>query len=543
MIPRMFLNKEPTQFNQNPSQLDYVEIPKIPPQIHFKSLHKNKDGIYCLLDDNQIKQLLNLNLPDGKYTKNKAPIKDIPYNIISIEEELYIIYPTVIGKGAFGEVRVAQSLRSGEWYVEKRITLDEEALKSKNKSVEQALKEIEDEHHILMRLGFSQTLFSEQKFGKRKSKSKGTQYLMLMKYANGVPLSDLIENETYRGEGELFLTDPLLASETRLAIVGSILREARRIIDVKNIIHADIKPENIIIDINNLLASYIDYGMAFRVDKNGKQYKTKIPVGTMLYLPNEILVDLHKIVHENASDVELSYDEKSMVYALGVTIARLFNLYFTSDFYRDSISFNTKINQDLLANPVDQNPYIDLYNYNDSIEEEFRKQLIDLLNGMLQKDAHKRYSLMEAISQFQQIKDAYFIKHSKDNIVVSVVNVEDYIKLDEPKKIEFLKKLKMSEVWLIDTGKPKDMTVYMAVRSDVENLFHRIRAQEKIDHIETPEMIIPLVAGDKVFFGETVKVAKHKLQCYLRDRLSEDYSRNLTPASSKEIIPSNTKGF
>lgn len=545
MIPRTFFNTQLGKSAQSQTSADFMIIPAVPPQIPFKDLHRNKDGTYCLLDDKQVNLLLNLNLPDGKYTKNKAPIKGIPYNIISMDEELYIIYPKVIGKGAFGEVRIAQNLRSGEWYVQKRIDLNEEALKSKNKTIEQALKEIKDEHHILMRIDSSPRLSSKGFIGERESKHKGKQYLMLMKYAYGVPLNDIIDCESERGNSQLFLTDPLLSAETRLAIVGSILREARRIIEMNDIIHADIKPENIIIDINKLLAKYIDFGMAYGVDTKDKTHKTKNPAGTSLYLPRDILLKIHEAQDKNDPDIEFIYDEKTMVYALGVTLARLFNLFFVDDFFRDSISFNSKVNQNLLAEPCNDNPYIDLYIYNDSIEEEFRKRLIALFKKMLDNDNVKRPTLHEAITDFQKIKDDYIKEHPTDIIKVSIVNVNDYIKLDDSKKDEFLKSLKMGEVWLIDTGTPKETTVYISVRNDIENFFHRMRTKELIetpanDETEntTPQkVIIPLLVGDKIFFGETASAAKKKLQQYLHDRLTEDYSRHLTPASSKEIRP------
>ena len=98
----------------------------------------------------------------------------------------------------------------------------------------------------------------------------------------------------------------------QICVLISNMVKGLSLIHSNNIVHRDIKPDNILIDINTLKIKYIDFGLA--CDKNNRDSSCDIVVGTPIY------IDPYYIENKNTDLIKVDY------WGLGYTIFEIFFL-------------------------------------------------------------------------------------------------------------------------------------------------------------------------------------------------------------------------
>ena len=186
----------------------------------------------------------------------------------------YKIWMDHIGKGAFGEVRKALHLESGEFRAVKIIYKHECEVEEQNKIIREVdiLRKL-DHPNIIKIYEF----FEDSKF-----------MYIIMELAQDGELFDKIENVHHFSERK--------AAEIFLQILSGV-----NYLHKNNIVHRDLKPENILFD--NEILKIVDFGTSKVYTQKKKMNECH---GTPYYIAPEVLNE--------------SYDEKCDVWSCGVIL-------------------------------------------------------------------------------------------------------------------------------------------------------------------------------------------------------------------------------
>lgn len=112
------------------------------------------------------------------------------------------------------------------------------------------------------------------------------------------PLHDLLKSDQQ---------NPLLTVEKRIQLTKNLIRALNEQLQDNRIVHCDIKPENIMVDVNTLEVHFIDFGLA--LDFETAEQLSSIR-GTASYIAPETILD-----YQNSSE--------SDIYSLGAVIAEV----------------------------------------------------------------------------------------------------------------------------------------------------------------------------------------------------------------------------
>lgn len=214
-----------------------ISFSSLPKKVEKSDLQANGK----LLSDNDIKKI------QKEFSKRKFPANELPYlskkilktaySVIKNDDQFFAIYGGLkankhLGAGAFGAAKLAQNLKSGEWFVLKvqavqdKIALEKEAAVSKTAGL---------------------TIAADA----TQHKAKGDKHRQLMNLIKGESL------ETY-----LARRDNNLTSKERLEIAFKAL-DAFASLHSKRITHGDTESRNLMIDasdVRNIKISLIDFG-------------------------------------------------------------------------------------------------------------------------------------------------------------------------------------------------------------------------------------------------------------------------------------------
>ena len=188
-----------------------------------------------------------------------------------------------LGKGSFGEVFLTQKHNSSKLFATKKIS--KEKVKKEN-----LFKYLKNEIDILKKLNHPNIVKLED------AKESTNHYFITMEYINGGDLSDLLKKYKTR-YGNAFPED----------IVKYLMRqivEAVAYFHDKNIIHRDLKLDNIMVNFNNerdkenldmmkAEIKIIDFG--FATDTGSKENLARTAVGTALNMDPIILEKYNKL--------------------------------------------------------------------------------------------------------------------------------------------------------------------------------------------------------------------------------------------------------
>ena len=272
-----------------------------------------------------------------------------------------------IGKGSFGEVFLSKKQNDPKLYAIKKINTS--VLKSKN-----VIKYLKNE------IGIMEQLDHENIIKLHESLQTSHNIYIVMDNINGGSLSDFLSKYKLK-QGEAF-PQKVIQYFVKQIVQGLIY------IHSKNIIHRDLKLDNILLDfpsnIKNESQNYtfskikiIDFGLSTQLseDQKGKKGLAKSFVGTPIYMDPVILKKYKK-----AGGIEKFkyYDEKADIWSLGVI---------TYEMLTGENLFKAN-NIDELISKVEKGDY--------SLEvKDLSNEIISFLNCMLQFDPNKRLSAVE----------------------------------------------------------------------------------------------------------------------------------------------------
>jgi serine/threonine protein kinase len=194
----------------------------------------------------------------GKITKQCSE-GNLPYPVLLIRKNRYAIYKgtedKALGKGGFGQVRIGQNIKTGQW-----VSIKIQLVKNNDKL---RIKEVTNEATFAKEHGFLLDTIEI------KTKNVKKIYFVQKLLGEGDDLHHHLFVET---------KSQIANFDEKLNIAISTLKELKNKFHDKNILHRDLKPSNIIYDKARNITMFIDFGAI--VDLN------KVPLRQLLQLNN-----------------------------------------------------------------------------------------------------------------------------------------------------------------------------------------------------------------------------------------------------------------
>lgn len=276
-----------------------------------------------------------------------------------------------IGEGAFGEVYLTQKEKDFTLYATKKIR--------KQYIVQNNLERyLNNELNILIKVKHPNII----KF--HKIKETINHYYLIFENCNGGTLTDfMLKYKNTFGKN---------ISEHDARPIFKQITSGLQYLHSKNILHRDIKPDNILInyidpkkdmfDINNIQIKIIDFGFARYLKDNEIAMST---LGSPLHMDPRILKKMKKI-----EDFKFyGYKEDADIWSLGCILYEMLIGFppFYAETYEELLD---KLNKG---------------NYTIPTQLKISKQAIALVNGMLQQDPKSRLNINEVVNHMFFSKD------------------------------------------------------------------------------------------------------------------------------------------
>lgn len=398
---------------RNDDNDDMVVIPFIPTQVDIADVGRTNGRLIPQEQVADVKmRIAKIKSADGRYSKKEL---NTPYSVTKINDQYFAIYKgeqhgKLLGKGAFGSVKLVQNIETGTWAViktiRKKLDSDQE---SHDRSISREKESLQKAEHFIGHV-------------QRKSKKKDVmQDEIIMILAPGMTVSNIIKHHNMPAVKWLDLAIGMMQSAKKMHRNG--------------LIHRDIKPANMLAETTTNTVKLVDFGLARMMDPETKSYLGS-RAGTAAYMAPEI-----KFEGKKARD----YNEATEVYALGITLIRIFKLEQVSDYVEKTLASAQQIhNQKLLD------------------------KLCLLAASMVHKNPSKRPSLEEVIEVLSDLRNNELDLVSKINSLV-YLNVNEYFKLNDIQKESLFNALKsVDEVQLCHPYNPWAPEVLMIIRHELE---------------------------------------------------------------------------
>ena len=298
-----------------------------------------------------------------------------------------------LGKGSFGEVYLTSKQGTKQKFATKKIdrkfTQNPRAKKYLDNEIS-ILKEIEHPN-IIKLIEVHET----------------TQYIYLvMELCNGGGLSDCLEDHIKKNKGPF--PEEVVQYLMRQIVSGL------NYLHKRNILHRDIKLDNILVDFDNeedrknknmmkAKVKIIDFGFARHLQPSQLAYST---LGSPINMDPGILRKLNKMEHSN----EYGYDQKADIWSLGTICYEMLI---------GKNTFNAENMRELISK-VERGNYF--------LPTSISKEAVSFLNGMLQYDLKKRLSAEQLYHHNFLTKDfskltKINVKEASDKIVGSQIKI------------------------------------------------------------------------------------------------------------------------
>lgn len=384
--------------------------------------------------------------------ENGKLVEDDSSSISMGTNSQYRCYKKPLAEGAYGKVFLAYEQENDQWHVIKII------IKKENCSQDEAVCE---EVHFLKKAGRNAVEIKDSVGAKFKSLGETDcfELAILQDLASGIELHQFFQAHP----------DPQLSTFRWLQLFHNCCR-ALSVLHENDIIHCDIKPENIVFDPCTGNVSIIDFGFAIE-NTRGNQKNKKLR-GTPGFAAPEIF----------SSKI---YTEKSDIYALGVTFLECMG----------KIKFSYNRDGFTPFEIVDQSKPTFIQN------KVIRNQLLELCKNMTDSEPNKRLTLIEVIAIIENLKQQ-MIQTSRAR-VVGLLDIDEFLSLTSNKNM--LNSLKVfDEVVLIETKDHKikeyckvkkqleddgiSVSEYCFTGKDLSGVFHNISEEEKSEKVSSEEV-------------------------------------------------------
>ena len=298
-----------------------------------------------------------------------------------------------LGKGAFGEVYLTSRQGGKQKYATKKID-------KKFVSRPKAKKYLDNEILILKEVDHPNII-------KLYEVKETTQYFyLIMELCNGGSLSDRLEEHIKKYKRPF--------SEETVQYLMKQIMSAINYLHLKNILHRDIKLDNILVNFdndedkrnNNMLKAkvkIIDFGFARHLAPAQLAYST---LGSPVNMDPGILRKLNKMDNHN----DYGYDQKADIWSLGTICYEMLI---------GKTTFDANSMRDLVRKVESGNYYL---------PTSLSKEAVSFLNGMLQYDSKKRLTA-EQLYNHKFLKKPYSeltkinLKEASKNIIDSQLKI------------------------------------------------------------------------------------------------------------------------
>ena len=308
-----------------------------------------------------------------------------------------LILEKLLGRGSFGEVHLTKIVGDSKPYATK--IYDREKIENT-----EAFRYLNNEINILHTLKHPNIV----KFVQVKKTKK--HYYIVMEYCNGGELEKALEKYQMK-YGKAFSEE----------IVQHLMRQiisAFKYMHEKNIMHRDIKLENILINFDNdkdkndlnmmkAVVKIIDFGFACKIEKNSLTYTT---IGNPMNMSPLIL----KKLTSHGKIRQLGYDMKADIWSLGAICYQM--LIGRAAFDADDI--------DDLVEKIEKGKY--------RVPTNLSKEVVSFMNGMLQYEPQARLTA-EQLYNHRFLQDNVKNFHKIDLNQVSHKIKKDELELDTKK--------------------------------------------------------------------------------------------------------------
>ena len=297
-----------------------------------------------------------------------------------------------IGKGSFGEVYLTKKGNSPKLYATKIIP-------TSNLKNNELKKYLDNEIKIMRQLDHPNIIKLYDIMDKNEHK------YLVMDYINGGSLSDFFSN--YKLFNGTPFPQKIIQFFVKQIVQGLIY------IHSKNIIHRDLKLDNILLDFppnikpenrdyTQAQIKIIDFGLSTQlIEKDSKKTLAKSVVGSPIYMDPIILRK-----YNDAGGIEKFkfYDEKADIWSLGAI---------TYEMLTGHNLFNAKNLKDLMKKIETGNYFLEV--------KDLSCEMISFLNCMLQYDPEKRLSS-------KKLAEHQFLKNNPDNFTkADIAKIENKV--------------------------------------------------------------------------------------------------------------------
>ena len=275
-------------------------------------------------------------------------------------------YGRLIGQGAFGKVNIGLNVLSGRVVAIKSFNKDKLTINREN------MKKILYETNLMQKLNHPNItkileMFEDDKF-----------ILIIMEYINGGNLFSFVKKRRK-------LSEKISKFLFRQIILGI------KHIHSKNIVHRDIKLENILIDLNNRI-KICDFGIG--VILNSEEELLYDQCGTPMYMAPEIILSSKKKGYKG-----FPVDVWSSGIALYIMLSGTLPFNIKKLNKKNKNSDNSSIDEDIsLSNNNNYDLQYSIINKNPKHIEKISDEARDLLHGLLNKDPNKRLTIDQILN-------------------------------------------------------------------------------------------------------------------------------------------------
>lgn len=420
-------------------------IPYIPHKLDLNHLNANKK----LFSDDEIKKIKVISQNKFRFPSLQCnyQLRIIKFNDSPTLYAIYLGQEASLGYGTFGTVKLMQNLTTGEWCAVKN---------NKNLgSTEQSILTNEIKHLKLMGR-FIGNLHYKKEYGRRD--------LIGMRLAPGISLFEFSQKNKN------------LSSINWLRIAKNII-EAVLQFHEKDILHCDIKPNNMIINPDTLDVTLIDLGASLPK----KDAKEKINLTTDPYKAPE-LTDSYRI------SSSYTYTVKTDIYAVGRTIAQVLKL------------IVLKVEHDKSWVWIVNNIYELGHLKNRALHDEVWDYLLDNLMNDIPK---KRIKLEDALKFFNK-KINEFKKQRDYAKKIGIIDIKNW-QINENDSQTFYEELQsMDKVWFIDKNNTEEQ--------------HYLRLQKKLQENN-------IKSGNKIFYGNHSSITEEKIFSKIKNPTKNDHRK------------------
>ena len=183
-------------------------------------------------------------------------------------------------------------------------------------------------------------------------------------------------------------------SETLMCYITEQILQGLKYLHKCNIIHHDIKPNNIIID-EYLIVKIIDFSASLDISEiKGSEVRLKYR-GTSFYIAPEVI---------RRDKINIKDYHKIDLFSLGVLIYTMAFGFYPFNLQKEDIDDDNKILEKINSDWKVEN-----------IDKQFSENFIDFLNKLLEKNINKRINIKEALNH-PWIQGAKIILNEKENI-------------------------------------------------------------------------------------------------------------------------------